>query len=130
MTENFAQGDGTDGPNVDDLRFDMRADASSEWNQTVFRMLLEALNAEKADWGLPDMPDAYFMDLISEKFLRVRTYWRSAQRKVKDDGEMETWDEVESRLGQEQDTRGKAARQNERRANVSNVIVNSYTLLT
>ena len=79
MTENFAQGDGTDGPNVDDLRFDMRADASSEWNQTVFWMLLEALNAEKADWGLPDMPDAYFMDLISEKFLRVRTYWRSAQ---------------------------------------------------
>jgi hypothetical protein len=115
---------------VDDLRFDMRGDASSEWNQTVFRMLLEALNAEKADWGLPDMPDAYFKDLISEKFLRVRAYWRSSQRKVKDGGEMETWDEVESRLAQEQDARGKAARQNERRANVSNVFVDPYTLLT
>jgi hypothetical protein len=77
-------------------------------------MLLEALNTEKADWGLPNMPDTYFEDLISEKFLRVRAYWRNAQRKVKDDGEMETWDEVDSQLTQEQDNRGKATRQNER----------------
>jgi hypothetical protein len=37
--------------------------------------LQEALNIDKADWGLPDMSDTYFKDLMSEKFLCVRVYW-------------------------------------------------------
>ena len=123
---NNREGD-VDGPDVDDLRFDMRGDVSSEWNQRVFQILLEALNAEKASWGLPNLPDVYFKDLISEKFLRVRAYWRNAQHKTRDDGKMETWDEVESRLLHEQEIKGKSARKNERRRNVSNHIVVRHT---
>jgi hypothetical protein len=35
MSDHFVNGEDTNGPNMDDLHFDMRGEASSEWNQTI-----------------------------------------------------------------------------------------------
>jgi hypothetical protein len=107
----YVQGHGK-GPDEGNLQLDMRAKKSSEWNERVAQILLEKLLLKKGDgWGdLPERSEAYFLDMITEKIDRARGYWRKAQPQIKDDGEVETLQEVENRMVISKDENGKHAR--------------------
>ena len=115
--------DGGPGPNPEDLRLDMKGPKSSNWNKRVAEILLEDLLGRKAaekNWSaLPDRTEAYFLDLIEDKIQRVKIHWRSAQIKLKETGEVECPEEVESRMICAKKERAKKSRVATRRRMVS-----------
>ncbi|KAF8221025.1 hypothetical protein L208DRAFT_1330472, partial [Tricholoma matsutake] len=89
-----------EGPDEENLQLDMRGKKPSRWNERVGQILLDKLLLTKADgWAdLPERSKAYFLNMITEKVDRARGYWRKAQPKIKDDGEVETLQEVEDQM--------------------------------
>jgi len=114
--KNFVLGRGP-GPNVEDLRIDMRGKINSVWNQAVIEILLAEVKKEDFE-GLPDRSDAYLADKIEGKLERVRTVWRTAQPRVTETGDLETIEEVERRMVDAKETREKVVRANTRRKSV------------
>ena len=116
----YAQGYG-EGPDKRSLQLDLRGKKASKWNEKVAQILLEKLLQKKEDgWmDLPERSDAYFLGFITEKINRARGYWRRAQPHIKDDGEVETLQEVEDRMIISKDESGKNARMRTRRRAVS-----------
>jgi hypothetical protein len=86
-----------DGPNPEDLHFDMTTGPDSVWNRRVLELLLEKLKEDNSD-TLPARSDAYWIDLLAKRFINLRTSWNKGQRKMKPSGELETPEEVEDRL--------------------------------
>jgi len=89
--------DMVDGPNPEDLHFDMTTGPDSVWNRRVLELLLEKLKEEDGDM-LPARSDAYWIDLLAKRFINLWTPWNKGQRKMKPSGELETPEEVEDRL--------------------------------
>ena len=115
---------GTGGPNLENLQLDMRGKLSSHWNQAVADLLLDLVveRKKKEAWSaFPERSDAYFLGLVMEQLERARTVWRNAQPKVKEGGEIEELDEVEKRMNEEKEARGKLTRATTRRKAVSSI---------
>jgi hypothetical protein len=73
------------------------------------QILLNKLLLTKEKWAdLPERSDTYFLDIITEKIDHARGYWKRAQPKIKDDGEMETLEKVEEQMIILKDKNGKS----------------------
>ncbi|KAJ3504448.1 hypothetical protein NLJ89_g7923 [Agrocybe chaxingu] len=111
---------GGPGPNVQDLRINMRGKISSKWNENVMDILLdkvlERLKGEAYN-SLPERSTAYFREIIHEKLERARSTWKSGQPKVKPNGEVESIREVENRVLDARTKKEKAGRAYTRRVN-------------
>jgi len=116
--------EGTGGPDLEKLQIDMKGKLSSHWNQTVADLLLDLVVERKGKeaWSaFPERSDAYFLELVMEQLERARTVWRNAQPKVKEDGEIEELDEVEKRMNDDKEAKGKLTRATTRRKAVSSI---------
>ncbi|HEV7738570.1 MAG TPA: hypothetical protein VGO47_14515 [Chlamydiales bacterium] len=107
------------GPELDDLRLDMKGKLLSEWNQAVARLLTDEFKNQQKCHGLPERSDAYMKDIFLEKIKRLRTIWRDAQPHTNLDGSVETVEDLETRLFRKKVTVTTSARRNTRRENVS-----------
>lgn len=107
------------GPNCKDLAFDLKCGSKSPWNDKVIGLLLEELRrrGDRENWPF-QRSEAYFREILQERYKRLRTIWTAAQPKVTAKGGLETPAEVEQRLIAKKDEVLKAARQNTRRKNV------------
>jgi hypothetical protein len=115
----YSRGHG-EGPDEGHLQLDMRGKKPSKWNEMVAQILLDKLLLTKEEWAdLPERSDAYFLDIIMEKIDRARGYWKRAWPKIKDDGEVETLEEVEERMITSKDKNGKSSCMRMRRRAVS-----------
>jgi hypothetical protein len=115
---------GKAGPDPEKLQFDMRHGSDTPWNRTVMDILLVKLKAAREDeqWSLPEMTDAYFMNLLEERYRRARNAWMDAQPKKTEMGVDETFDNVEQRLLNKKEGYLKKVRTNRRRETVSTYI--------
>lgn len=113
-----------DGPDPENLCFEMTGPKDSAWNQRVVDLLLKKFREveKEEDWSIPDRSDVYVKNLIQEKFKRIRTIWRKAQLRTKESGELEDEEEWERRASSEQMEQLKKARHLTRRRAVSTAI--------
>jgi hypothetical protein len=105
------------GPDPANLKFDFDKDASSLWNKQVIEYLISKLETQCQEANLGEVPQAYLEHLVMEKFLRCKTYWNQAKRRVVDN-DFETWN-VEERMKDTKERHMVAARHRERRVKVS-----------
>jgi hypothetical protein len=113
--------EGGDGPDPENLSFEMTGAKDSAWNQRVVAILLEKFREAEKEEGssLPGRSDIYVKDLIQERFKRIRGVWRKSQRCMKASGELESEGEWEGRVVTEQMEQLKKARHLTRRRAVS-----------
>jgi hypothetical protein len=114
----FANGQGT-GPNPENLHFDMEGTLTSVWNRRSFEILANQLGEECEEGEIPTRSDQYRMNLIEEKFKRLRTIWNRGVPRGDDSGIFETPEEVEKRLEASKQEQLKRARKTTRRHAVS-----------
>jgi hypothetical protein len=120
-------GQDEDEPNPLELRFDMMGSVDSLWNKRVLQILREkfrALEKEK-NWNLPARSNLYIDEMIQKRMERIRGTWRTAQLRIKENGDLETDAEWESRIEEMQLAALKRARHLNRRRNVSDGNENS-----
>ncbi|KAF8575842.1 hypothetical protein K439DRAFT_1368786, partial [Ramaria rubella] len=86
------------GPNLDELHLDMKGSLNSEWNVKAISLLVEHLEAKCLEFNLPEMSQAYKIDLIKEKIKCLRVVWKDFQPKTTDMGEQESPKALETRL--------------------------------
>ena len=90
-----------EGPDPKNLRFDMRSLGRSLWNGQVIEILADRfIDQAKEMPYVPQRPRKYVEQMILDKFNRCQMIWRSAQPKRSDTGDLETLEEVESRLNE------------------------------
>jgi len=128
VTEYDLEGKG--GPSADDLRINMRGKVSSKWNHAVGQLLLDTIRKRKQGqaWNsLPEQSDTYLLEIVTEQLERARTVWRDAQPRVKVDGTVEDPAEVEERMNEEKERKGKQARATTRWISVSSIPFGYYS---
>src|ERR1700761_3920218 len=111
------------GPQLDDLRFELERSKKSKWNKAALTSLAELFKEEHwstpGNWNLPLRTDLYYQDLVEECYGQLRSIWSQGKRKTKDDGTVETVEEVEERLQAMVTENWHNARANGRRLHVS-----------
>lgn len=108
-----------DGPNLEDLRLDMRGSVSSDWNRRAIFLLQEAFIEEIKDLsGMPHRSEGYVEDLLIDQFTRWQKAWRQSQPKVG-----ETLDSAEKRIVTNRQIVEKSKRHRTRRFNVGALCV-------
>ena len=114
----FEEEDG-DGPDPDNLTFDLRHSYNSPWNAAVIELLLRAFQktAKEKQWPV-QKPDNYVRELLKNRYKKLRTAWLKGQPRLTRNGALETPEEVEARLISEMSRHGKVSRQGTRRRNV------------
>jgi hypothetical protein len=110
-----------DGPDPDDLHFDMANGPDSVWNKAVLERLLEKLREEN-DNEFPQRSDAYWINILGDRFTNLRPPWNKGQRRMKPSGELETPEELEERVTQSAQLDKKRDRKATRRQDVSSKI--------
>lgn len=105
------------GPDINNLRFDMEAERKSPWNIEVLKIVKEKLIKEATENQYPKRSDAYWEDILEERFKHVKHQWRAARPKTTD-GRQETATEVEERMTTKKDNDLKNSRHNTRRNTV------------
>jgi hypothetical protein len=108
----------TDGPDPDNMKFDMEGGTTSLWNKKIFSYLVEQLSERCEDALLPDVSRKYIEYLVTEKYTRCRGYWQQAQPRVVH-GNTESLERVEARMTQKKEQHMEGARHRERRLQVS-----------
>jgi hypothetical protein len=110
--------DGT-GPDSENLAFDLANGSKTPWNTRIFDILLNALQKRSVEEGWPlRRSDAYYREMLEDRYRRLRTTWRAAQPKVTAKGALETAEEVEERLIAKRNETLRSIRQTTRRRNV------------
>jgi hypothetical protein len=102
-------------PDVNNLLFDFRNGAQSTWNNAVVDILV-ALIAQRS---IVVKPESYLVELVVERYRRVRTSWLHGQPRTMAQGVSETPAAMEDRLVRAKDVQLKIARRRERRKKVS-----------
>lgn len=107
------------GPDPQNFAFDLANGSKTPWNAKVLHLLFEELQERctQEKWPFQRL-DRYYGVLIEERYKRLRTVWRIAQRKITEKGVLETAKEVEERLVTRKDETLKNVRQSTRRRNV------------
>ncbi len=112
----YNSGQGTEGPNAKDIRFDMQAGKiQSPWNHKCAILLLKNT---KIPVPTPRLSDEEYIQLILEKLVRLKVHYNEAQPKNVE-GVRETEDDIQGRLDEKDDRSGKIARATQRRNAVS-----------
>jgi hypothetical protein len=114
----FADGQGA-GPNLENLHFDMVGGLKSSWNRRLFELLSNQLSEECENEEIPGRSDLYRMDLIEERFKRLKTVWNTGVPQTNELGITESSADVEGRLEARKQDQLKRARQATRRQSVS-----------
>jgi len=115
----LAQGDG---PSLVLPEIDMDGKISSPWNVRLIKLLAE--EAITTQQKLPDLeelpirPQAYYEDLVKDHIERARTAWKKMQPQILASGQVETSEQVKSRLAIAETKREKASRRTSRRIGV------------
>jgi hypothetical protein len=101
QVHDFTNGNG-EGPNRDDLHFDMVGPVGNAWNQRVARIVVENFNDYRLSLPQPlrveHRPDEYLERLVYEKLAQCRRYWNMARPQRTSDGTMETVENVQARI--------------------------------
>lgn len=107
------------GPNPKNLTFDLKNGSKTPWNSKIIDLLLEEIQkrCNEEQWPFR-RSEAYFREILHDRYKRLRTIWTAAQPKVTAKGILETPVEVEQRLIMKRDEKLKATRQTTRRRNV------------
>ncbi|KAI6095877.1 hypothetical protein EDD16DRAFT_1440133, partial [Pisolithus croceorrhizus] len=106
------------GPDRNNLAFDLTQNYSSPWNTRILELLCQELQARREEENWPiKKSDNYIMDILRERYKRLRTVWRNAQPKLTSKGVLETPAETEARLVEGRLQTGKESRQANRRRN-------------
>jgi hypothetical protein len=107
------------GPDLKNLTFDLRNGSKTPWNSKIIDLLLEEIQKRCTEEQWPfQRSEAYFREILHDRYKRLRTIWTAAQPKVTAKGILETPAEVEKRLVTKKDETLKATRQTTRRRNV------------
>ncbi|KAI6102774.1 hypothetical protein EV401DRAFT_2079834 [Pisolithus croceorrhizus] len=106
------------GPDRNNLSFDLTQNYSSPWNTYILKLLCQELQArcKEENWPIK-RGDNYIMEILRERYKRLRTVWRNAQPKLTSKGVLETPTETEARLVEGRIQMGKDSRQANRRRN-------------
>ncbi|KAG1880916.1 hypothetical protein F4604DRAFT_1547564, partial [Suillus subluteus] len=106
------------GPNCNRLAFDLKGGPKSPWNDKVVGLLLEELHrrGDQESWPFR-RSEAYFKEVLQDRYKCLRTVWMAAQPKVTAKGGLETPAEVEQRLITKKDESLKVTRQTTCRKN-------------
>ena len=116
---NLGQGDG---PSLSLPKIDMDGKISSPWNVKLIKLLAEEAMTIRQE--LPDLEElpirsqAYYEDLVKDHMERARTAWKKTQPQTLASGQVETSEQVKSRLAIAHAKREKAARRTSRRMGV------------
>jgi hypothetical protein len=107
------------GPDLKNLTFDLKNGSKTPWNSKIIDVLLEEIQkrCDEEKWPF-QRSEAYFREILQDRYKRLRTIWTAAQPKVTAKGILETPVEVEKRLITKKDETLKATRQTTRRRNV------------
>jgi hypothetical protein len=89
--------DGGDGPDPDDLHFEMESGPDTMWNRRVLEILLERLK-ETSGEALPERSDEYWVELLGKRYANMRMPWQEAQPRMMISGELENDTELQSRM--------------------------------
>jgi hypothetical protein len=118
---------GGQGPDEDDLHFDMAGPTTNAWNGAVFAILFDLFEEQRqtgpVQLRLPPRPKGYVTKMLVDRFRRCRSYWKAARPKLSEAGGMETPDELKTRLTSQTEATLKKARHNTRRRSVSLLLV-------
>lgn len=114
-----------DGPDPEDLHFEMTCGPDSVWNRRVLELLLEKLKEEDGD-ELPERSDAYWLDIMAKRFTSLRTPWTKAQRRITSSGELETPEEVDGHVKSGFSSNRTRARKATRRQTVSSKLLDGH----
>ncbi|KAI6096404.1 hypothetical protein F5141DRAFT_1220934 [Pisolithus sp. B1] len=108
------------GPDRNNLSFDLTQNYSSPWNTYILKLLCQELQArcKEENWPIK-RGDNYIMEILQERYKRLRTVWRNAQPKLTSKGVLETPTETEARLVEGRIQMGKDSRQANHRRNIS-----------
>lgn len=117
----------TPGPDHKKLLLDMTGKISSKWNRAVMHILMELVKKKMSESSnkkkLPTRSSAYIEDVIMSYMVRARGAWKRSRPKQKKDGMLETSEEVEKRMIDENSERAKQVRVLSRRTMVG---ISSY----
>ncbi|KAH9478871.1 hypothetical protein JR316_0009333 [Psilocybe cubensis] len=107
-----------DGPQIADLRIDMKGEISSKWNEELVSILVTfATNRKVSQFpDLPHRPQDYLAQMFLQKLERARTFWRNHQPKATELGTIETDAERKARVEAKRKKDEKRNRRNSRRA--------------
>jgi hypothetical protein len=109
--------DELEGPDSNNLRLDMSTPPGSLWNQEVLRILVRKFREMGAQER--QMPDDAVRYALKYKLKRLRAEWKAGNPRYKNDGNVETIEEIEDRLGITESNRLKQNRRTNRRLRVS-----------
>jgi hypothetical protein len=107
------------GPDLRNPAFDLQGGAKTAWNSKIIDLLLAEIQTRCNEERWPfQRSEAYFREILHDRYKRLRTIWTAAQPKVTAKGTLETPLEVERRMIMKRDDILKATRQTTRRRNV------------
>ncbi|KAG2744586.1 hypothetical protein P692DRAFT_20744017, partial [Suillus brevipes Sb2] len=91
--------------------FDLRNGSKTPWNSKIIDLLLEEIQKRCIEEQWPfQRSEAYFREILHDRYKRLRTIWTAAQPKVTAKGILETPVEVEKRLVTKKDETLKTTR--------------------
>jgi hypothetical protein len=116
---------GMTGPDKSHLLFDMRQGPDSAWNNEVINILAKGVEKARAAYHCktPPRSHAYLLDLVRDKYKRVRASWKRGQPQKTEADVAETPQEVEARLIVDKNHRLATARKRERRVQVNEFLL-------
>ena len=90
------------GPDPFNLAFDLTRNYSVPWNTAILDLLLRELQEQciEEQWEVR-RSDHYIMEILKDRYKRLRTVWLKAQPKLTSRGVLETPTETEARLVKE-----------------------------
>ncbi|KAG1750290.1 hypothetical protein EDD22DRAFT_741662, partial [Suillus occidentalis] len=70
------------GPDLKNLAFDLKNGSKTPWNSKIIDLLLGELWRRGNTEGWPSRSEAYFREIIQDRYRRLRTVWKAAQPKI------------------------------------------------
>lgn len=111
-----------DGPNIDDLHFDLPAGLESPWNKKALRMIANDIKQSEPH----DMSLAFYQLQVEKRFSRIAIVWRKAQQQPLSDGMVESAAQVEERLNAAHNVKARYNRHYTRRRTVN--LIHPYSV--
>jgi hypothetical protein len=111
-----------EGPNKNDLHFDMERSPTSPWNKAILAILTDHLIEEREEQPVhlrPQVrPKPYISKMLLDKFRRCQKYWKAGRPQRIANGIQESYEDIEARLNEDGEKSRKYTRHNTRRRSV------------
>ena len=128
----FYSNDGP-GPSLEDLHLDCSKGKPSQWNKAAMELMAaefvdELENNKDITW--PRYLSKFINEIVWDRFTCLMSIWKKAQPQINSDGKLENLKQQENRIVAEREAALKENRHWTRRNMVSNLYVDSDTILT